>query len=163
MCLWVMMAIAKNLLVTVLAVAAQLLVAPLLQIGDIRPDFMLILLVYFSARYGRLAGVIVGFTIGLLQDVTGSYSVLGATAMSKSLVGYVAGTLNGNLSIWTARVVNMYIYGSLALHAIVYQLVMVLGLRIATLELLKRILTEFGLAALMIAGLRYMIPLVRSR
>lgn len=158
-----MMKIVKYLVVVAVAVAAQLLLAPLLQVGDIRPDFILIMLVYFSARHGRLAGVVVGFTLGLLQDVTGSYSVLGATAMSKSLVGYAAGTLNGNLSIWTSRVVNMYIFGSLALHATVYQLVMVLGLRITAIDLLQRILTEFGIAALMIAGLRYLVPLVRGR
>ena len=157
------MKIVKYLAVVAVAVAAQLLLAPLLQVGDIRPDFILIMLVYFSARHGRLAGVVVGFTLGLLQDVTGSYSVLGATAMSKSLVGYAAGTLNGNLSIWTSRVVNMYIFGSLALHATVYQLVMVPGLRITAIDLLQRILTEFGIAALMIAGLRYLVPLVRGR
>ena len=110
-----------------------------------------------------MSGIIVGFTLGLLQDITGSYSVLGATAMSKALVGYMAGTLNGNLSIWTSRVVNMYIYGSLAVHAVVYQFVMVLGLDMQPLMLLQRIVTEFGITALMITGLRYMIPLVPGR
>ena len=124
---------------------------------------MLLLLVYFSARYGRMSGIIVGFTIGLLQDITGSYSVLGATAMSKALVGYMAGTLNGSLSIWTSRVVNIYIYGSLAVHAVVYQVVMVLGLDMQPLMLLQRILTEFVITALMITGLRYIIPLVPGR
>ena len=157
------MGIVKSLAFTALAVAGQLLLAPLLQIGDIRPDFILLLLVYFSARYGRMSGIVVGFTVGLLQDVTGSYSVLGATAMSKALVGYTAGTLNGSLSIWTSRVVNLYVYGSLALHAIVYQVVMMLGLEIQPLMLVQRILTEFGITALMITGLRYMIPLVPGR
>ena len=157
------MGIVKSLAFTGLAVMGQLLLAPLLQIGDIRPDFMLLLLVYFSARYGRMSGIIVGFTIGLLQDITGSYSVLGATAMSKALVGYMAGTLNGSLSIWTSRVVNVYIFGSLAVHAVVYQVVMVLGLDMQPLMLLQRILTEFGITALMITGLRYMIPLVPGR
>ena len=145
-----------------LAFGAQLLLAPLLSVGEIRPDFVLIILVYLSARYGRMTGILAGFSMGLLQDATGAVSVLGINALSKSVVGYVAGTLNGNLSIWTPRVVNLYIYGSFVGHALIYQSVMALGLEYSAGTLANHIVIEAFMSSLMITGLRYLVSLVRS-
>ena len=78
---------------------AQLYLAQLLVVGDIRPDFILVFLIFASARYGRITGVLLGFSAGLLQDFTGSLSILGANALTKSIVGYVVGTLNGTMTV----------------------------------------------------------------
>lgn len=157
------MTIIKSLLVAIAALAAQLFIAPYLNIGLVRPDFVLIVLVYISARYGRLTGIIVGFSLGLLQDTTGSFSVVGVNAMSKSVVGYLAGTLNGNLSIWTSGNVNAYIYGSLLAHAIIYQAVMALGLEVSPLILFVRIVTEAIISIMIMLSSRYLVPLVPMR
>ena len=142
---------------------AQLLVAPLLQLGEIRPDFVLILLVFISARYGRMVGILAGFTMGLLQDVTGAVSVVGANALSKSVVGFAAGTLNGTLSIWTSKVVNIYIYGSLVGHAAIYHGIMLMGLSASFGIYANHMIIEALVSSLMMTGSRYLIPLVPSR
>ena len=139
---------------------AQLLVAPLLRLGEIRPDFVLILLVFISARYGRMVGILAGFTLGLLQDVTGAVSVVGANALSKSVVGFTAGTLNGTLSIWTPRVVNIYIYGSLVAHAAIYHGIMLMGLGVSVSVFANHMIIEALVSSLMMTGSRYLIPLV---
>ncbi len=153
----------KLLLVLVVVFLAQLYLAPLLRIGDIRPDFILILLVFVSSRYGRIAGILLGFAAGLSQDVTGTLSLLGANALPKSIVGYTVGTLNGNLTVWTPRVINLYIYGSLLGHAIIYQVIMVQGLSPSLGKVMNNILLEALMSSVMIIGMRYIIPLVMSK
>ncbi|MFB0515460.1 MAG: rod shape-determining protein MreD [Candidatus Neomarinimicrobiota bacterium] len=142
---------------------AQLYLAQWLEIGDLRPDFILIFLVYISARYGRIAGILWGFGAGFLQDLTGSLSVLGANALAKSVVGYILGTLNGTLTVWTPRIVNLYIYGTLVGHAVIYQLVMSWGLEIAPGLLISRILLEAFISSVIVTGMRFVLPLMPSQ
>lgn len=153
----------KLLLVLVVAFPAQLYLAPLLRIGNIRPDFILIILVFISSRYGRMAGILLGFAAGLSQDVTGSLSLLGANALPKSIVGYTVGTLNGNLTVWTPRVINLYIFGSILGHAIIYQVIMVQGLAPPMGKVMNNILLEALMSSVMVIGMRYIIPLVASK
>ena len=153
----------KLLLVLVVAFPAQLYLAPLLRIGNIRPDFILIILVFVSSRYGRMAGILLGFAAGLSQDVTGSLSLLGANALPKSIVGYTVGTLNGNLTVWTSRVINLYIFGSILGHAIIYQVIMVQGLAPPMGKVMNNILLEALMSSVMVIGMRYIIPLVASK
>ena len=153
----------KLLLVLVVAFPAQLYLAPLLRIGNIRPDFILIILVFISSRYGRMAGILLGFAAGLSQDVTGSLSLLGANALPKSIVGYTVGTLNGNLTVWTPRVINLYIFGSILGHAIIYQVIMVQGLEAPMGKVMNNILLEALMSSVMVIGMRYIIPLVASK
>lgn len=153
----------KLLLVLVVAFPAQLYLAPLLRIGNIRPDFILIILVFISSRYGRMAGILLGFAAGLSQDVTGTLSLLGANALPKSIVGYTVGTLNGNLTVWTPRVINLYIFGSILGHAIIYQVIMVQGLAPPMGKVMNNILLEALMSSVMVIGMRYIIPLVASK
>jgi rod shape-determining protein MreD len=138
----------------------QIYVAHYMAIGAVRPDFVLVFLVFISARYGRTWGILAGFMAGLLQDATGSLSVLGANALAKSVVGYILGTLNGTLAVWTPRVVNLYIYGTLFGHAIIYQTIMAQGLETAPFILIGRIFLEAFISSVFVTALRLMIPLV---
>ena len=144
-------------------VLAQLYLAELLQVGGHRPDFILIFLVYMAVRYGRIWGILLGFGVGLMQDLAGALSVLGANALAKSVVGYTLGTLNGNLAVWTSGVVNLYVYGSLLAHAILYQVVMVQGLQITPGFLAGNVLIEVLFSGILVVGMRYMWPLVPSQ
>ncbi len=142
---------------------AQIYLAQLLQIGDVRPDFVLVFLVFISARYGRVPGILFGFGAGLLQDLSGSLSVLGANALAKSIVGYALGTLNGTLTVWTPRVVNLYIYSTLLGHAVIYQIVMSWGLEMSPGQLISHILLEAFLSSVIVTGMRFMLPIMPSR
>ncbi|UCH61845.1 MAG: rod shape-determining protein MreD [Fidelibacterota bacterium] len=142
---------------------AQLYLAQLLSLGAVRPDFILVFLIFASARYGRINGILLGFSAGLLQDLTGSLSVLGANALAKSVVGYTVGTLNGTMTVWTPRIVNLYIYGSLLGHAIIYQTIMVQGLQASPGILTSHILLEALMSSAIVTGMRYLIPIMPSR
>ncbi|UCH09692.1 MAG: rod shape-determining protein MreD [Fidelibacterota bacterium] len=155
--------ILKIVAVVVGVFLAQLYLAEAMEVWQIRPDFILVLLVYISARYGRIPGILFGFTAGLLQDAMGSLSVLGANALAKSVIGYTLGTLNGTLAVWTPRIVNVYVYGTLLGHAIIYQTVMSQGLDLPIGMLLARIGLEAFISSVIVTGLRFLFPLVPSQ
>ena len=70
-------------------------------LGSVKPDFLLILTVYFALYRGSFAALWIGFFGGLLQDINlGGYTNLvkqdmqyyiGTSALAKTVIGYVAG------------------------------------------------------------------------
>ena len=70
-------------------------------LGSIKPDFLLMLTVYFALYRGSFSALWVGFFGGLLQDVNlGGYTNLirqdlqyyiGTSALAKTIVGFIAG------------------------------------------------------------------------
>ena len=77
---------------------AQLLFADFLSIGTIRPDFLAILVLYWSIKYGRTIGTISGFLIGLIIDFSGAASYFGLSSLIYSVTGYLGGYLMGTYS-----------------------------------------------------------------
>ncbi len=67
-------------------------------IRSIRPDFLLIFIVYVSFQYGSFAGVIAGFSLGLLEDLSGVGSMFGLAPLTKSITGFLVGKLQGQHS-----------------------------------------------------------------
>ena len=76
----------------------QLMLADFLSIGSIRPDFLVILVLYWSIKYGRTIGTISGFLIGLLIDLSGTASYFGLSPLIYSVTGYLGGYLMGTYS-----------------------------------------------------------------
>jgi rod shape-determining protein MreD len=70
----------------------QCTVVPVLGVGGVVPDVPIVLAVLLGLRYGAEAGCVAGFALGLAQDVLGG-GPLGLHALSKGLVGFVAGDL----------------------------------------------------------------------
>jgi rod shape-determining protein MreD len=70
-------------------------------LGNIKPDFLLILTVYFALYRGAFSALWIGFFGGLLQDINlGGYTNLvkqdmqyyiGTSALAKTIVGFIAG------------------------------------------------------------------------
>ena len=83
---------------------AQLLLADFLSIGTIRPDFLVILVLYWSIKYGRTTGTIAGFLIGLLIDLSGTASYFGLSP----LIYYVTGLLGVYLMGTYSRINPIY-------------------------------------------------------
>ncbi|MEK7709261.1 MAG: rod shape-determining protein MreD, partial [candidate division NC10 bacterium] len=75
---------------------AQGSVAPALRIGGVAPDVPLILTVLLGLNRGPEVGCLSGFAVGLLQDVAAG-GFVGAQALTKALVGFVAGLIGERL------------------------------------------------------------------
>lgn len=83
------------LIPTILVWLSQLLFIDLFTIGTIRPDFLLILVIYFSISNGRFIGTALGFLLGLLIDISGAAIFFGLSPLTYTITGYLAGNLKG--------------------------------------------------------------------
>jgi len=68
----------------------QAVLAPRVAIGQAAPDFILLIVVFFALYRGSVRGALLGFAVGLLQDL-GNPDNLGLNALTKSLLGYFVG------------------------------------------------------------------------
>ena len=71
----------------------QVLIAPLIAIGTVTPDFVLIGVFSVGARRGRMAGAVAGFAAGLLMDLSLG-EVAGLFALAKTIAGFGSGFLH---------------------------------------------------------------------
>ncbi|MFA6596310.1 MAG: rod shape-determining protein MreD [Ignavibacteriaceae bacterium] len=68
----------------------QVLIVPYIELNGIVPDLILILLVFYTLKYGQLYGMILGFVLGALTDFS-TGSILGSSMFTKTLSAFVAG------------------------------------------------------------------------
>lgn len=79
-------------LVLVFFLVLQATVLPLVAIGGVRPDLMLIATISAGLLLGREHGVGMGFFAGLLQDLA-SGNIFGLNVLAKTAIGYFAGLM----------------------------------------------------------------------
>ncbi|MDR2728658.1 MAG: rod shape-determining protein MreD [Chitinispirillales bacterium] len=74
-------------------IVLQSTLVPHIRILSIKPDLLLLVLFLMSTKAGVMAGVYVGFFIGLGQDLF-SPDILGQNALAKTVAGFFAGLFN---------------------------------------------------------------------
>ncbi len=77
-------------IVMAVAVSLQSTVIPVLSIGGVRPDLVLVVVVSAALTVGRETGLICGVFGGLLQDLL-SVGPFGYNTLSKMLLGFLVG------------------------------------------------------------------------
>lgn len=99
-----------------------------LRIRDIKPDFILILTVYFSMIRGPFAGIWVGFFGGLLQDINlGGITLaqgvvqyyIGTHSLPKALIGYFSGKFSKEIHQEGSVVYMVVIFIATLLHGLI--------------------------------------------
>ena len=83
----------KLVFVTIIVLLFQILFVDSLTINTIRPDFLVLLIIYTTIMNGRLVGVIMAFTVGLISDFSGVGSYFGLSPLSLSITAYLSGFL----------------------------------------------------------------------
>jgi len=68
----------------------QLVFVPLITVQSIAPNLILVLLVFFTLRYGQVYGTLLGFVLGFLLDII-SGGIIGAYMFSFTIAGFIAG------------------------------------------------------------------------
>lgn len=106
------------------AIVFQLTLVKYIQVFNWSPDLILIVLVSYSLRKGPNLGMTAGFLTGLLQDLL-STQFLGLIALSKTIAGFIAGSLAGKFSQKTEFFLTLVI-ASLA-HDFCYFLIYTFG------------------------------------
>ncbi len=80
----------KYFAISIVLVLVQKTFIPLINIEMVTPDLPILLIVYIAIRRGQIAGLVSGFTYGLLIDIFSS-SFLGLNSLSYLLAGFIAG------------------------------------------------------------------------
>jgi rod shape-determining protein MreD len=75
-----------------LAFLLQLAVFPQFKLLGVQPDLILVVAVVVAVQEGPVAGAIVGFAGGMLQDIA-SPQVMGMSALTKTLAAFMAGMM----------------------------------------------------------------------
>ena len=83
----------KLALITLIVLFFQILFVESLAINTIRPDFLVLFIIYITISNGRLIGLPMGFTIGLISDLSGVGSYFGLSPLSLSITAYLSGFL----------------------------------------------------------------------
>lgn len=98
----------------------QFLLSEYLTINRIRPDFLLIYVMYLAFRNGSTQGVIYGFTLGILEDFLSAGSLIGLAPLTKSVTGFLIGRLHGKFSRMNPFVFHLAWVAIGLLHFVVY-------------------------------------------
>jgi rod shape-determining protein MreD len=78
--------------VVVLAFMLQLSVMPQFKVFGVQPDLILVVAVIVAVQEGPIAGAVVGFAGGMLQDIV-SPQLMGVSALTKTLAAFFAGAM----------------------------------------------------------------------
>ena len=120
-----------------IALALQVTLVQHLTIGGARPDLAIVATVIAAWTRGPSTGVLVGFLIGLGQDLTNP-TLLGANALANSVLGYGAGWMQSHYDasgLWSHAwilvaatlvhdVVYLTVYTQLALSTLLREFVL---------------------------------------
>ena len=107
---------------------------------EITPDILIIFLTYIGYYYGRMETIIIGFLLGVIQDIVTQYELIGIMAFIKSLIGYGLGTMALYRSIWHRNFRIIFIFIIYLLHFYIYHYIKLNGTAIENLLFLKIIL-----------------------
>jgi rod shape-determining protein MreD len=137
----------------------QTLIMPYVAIGSIIPDLVLIWIVYLAVTRGHIAGSTAGFILGLTLDVlAGDDGMLGLTAFTKTLAGFLAGytfSENKTVQTLTSSQFPLIVTVTALAHNLLYFIVSLQGSDIAWQSAVVR----FGLPATAYTGLAALIPM----
>ena len=106
-------------LIGYLALALQATVVHAMGVGGIRPDLPLLGVVLLASRRGPMTGVLVGFMIGLGQDLTNP-EFLGLNALAKGCIGYGIGGLRERFNAATPITHTIILVVAGLLHDLIY-------------------------------------------
>ena len=101
------------------------------------PDILIIFLSYLGFYYGRFFTIIIGFLLGLSQDLITQLELMGAMAFTKSVLGFGLGTLNLYPNIWSGRFKIFFIFILYNLHFFIFNFIRFNGIKVDSLIVAK--------------------------
>ena len=77
----------------IIAFLMQIFLSNLFSIRGVRPDFLIIFILYFAVNFGSFKGVLAGFSVGIIANLFDSGMTIGILPLIYSIVGYSGGIL----------------------------------------------------------------------
>jgi rod shape-determining protein MreD len=98
---------------------------PSMGIFGIKPDLVMIILFFFAIRYGVMPGMIVGFLIGLTQDLY-TPAFLGQNALTKTVIGACIGLFNEKVMRTDPFVKSIILFVMFIINDAIFMLILVM-------------------------------------
>ena len=150
-------------LIFIIPLLMQIFLSNILSIGNVRPDFLIIFVLYFAINYGSFKGVVGGFSIGIIVSIFDGGLIIGLLPLIYSIVGYAGGFLKTqhykmvpfyfNLSCFLIIFGSFFIYTYFNYDYLFYN-----DLKIFLLTWLKTALYTLSILAI----LQFIVPLRRT-
>ena len=142
-----MLAVARHVLFLALAFVLQSTWIHHLQIAEVLPDLVLMVVVFIALMSGHLEATVLGFLAGLCQD---AYSPpdLGLNALAKSLVGFGVGAARQGLLADTVQVQVGVVVAAVVVHDLIYYI----GASSTPLEEVPYLMARFSLGRALYTG-----------
>ena len=103
------MTVLRHVLLMILALLVQTSWAHTLQVSGVRPDFVLLLVVYVGIASGQIEATILGFVSGFLLDVYNP-AFMGVNALANAVVGFAVGYSREGIVAEELRVQGLVIF-----------------------------------------------------
>ena len=91
-------------------------------VREVAPDLLVILTVVIALREGQFAGALAGFTLGLFFDIISS-NIVGTNALTKLLVGFIAGFFHNEQLPPQEAIGSFRFLGVVAIASLVHNLI----------------------------------------
>jgi rod shape-determining protein MreD len=98
---------------------------PSIAVFGVKPDLLMVLLFFFSIRYGSLPGLLVGFSLGLAQDLYAP-ALLGQTALAKTIIGACSGLFNEKIMRTDAFVKAIILFLMFLVHDSIFSIILLM-------------------------------------
>lgn len=109
----------RLLIAVFLTLVVQLSLVRRVAIFGVQPDLVILLLVLLAGRRGPASGALLGFGIGLLQDLLVP-ETLGMNALAKSVVGWAMGKLSRQLAMDSVVLYLSLVVIAVLAHDLIY-------------------------------------------
>ncbi len=119
----------RSVLLVFVLLLLQTTFIPLLALGGVVPDLLLIWVVFTALRRGQVEAMLAGFIVGLSQDLLAT-QLFGLAAMTKTIAGFFAGYFfNENKTDQTLGTYRflLVIGSSSIIHNVVYYTIFLQG------------------------------------
>jgi len=121
--------------ILILCLVVQTVWGDILTIGEIKPDFLIVIIIFFAFRHSAYESGILGFIAGILQDSLSGVT-LGVNAFTKLIVGLLASTIK---KIYAENLITilMAIFVFTIIHSLLFfaiQSIFVITLGIPTMK-----------------------------
>ncbi|MCF7800446.1 MAG: rod shape-determining protein MreD [Candidatus Marinimicrobia bacterium] len=86
------------IIAAIVAMLVQWMLQPIIAIGGIGPNFLVIFIIAMALRFGPIPSVWTAFVLGLVNDALTATDLMGLTAFGLAVVGYIAAQFKGHLN-----------------------------------------------------------------
>ena len=113
------MNVARHIFLLILAFILQTTWIHAFEIIGLRPDLVVLVLIYIALRSGSFEATLLGFAIGLIQDIDMPHN-LGLNALVNAIVGFAVGWVRLHITAENFLVQIALIFGAVLLHDLIY-------------------------------------------